>query len=37
MDNILTAEVIAMIGQLLTLFVAGIPIALLTAIVVQIG
>jgi len=37
MDNILTAEVIATIGQLLTLFVAGIPIALLTAIVVQLG
>jgi len=37
MDNILTAEVMATISQLLTLFVAGIPIALLTAIVVQIG
>lgn len=37
MDGILTAEVMATIGQLLTLFIAGIPIALLTAIVVQVG
>ena len=37
MDNIITAEVIATIGSLLTLFIAGIPIAFLTAIVVQIG